>query len=584
MSKAVKEKTEKQELKNTEGEFRYLELAKIKPSKFDYRRIYNEKTMAELTQSVKDKGVLEPVLVRPAGKDFELVCGRRRRLAAVSAKLKTIPAIIKNLSDEEALETQIIENEQREDVNPICQAQGFKRLLDMGKHTAETLAERLGKTTAYVYGRLKFLDLSPKVQDMIAEDKISAGHAVMLIRLRDKKKQESIANEIVQHGQSVRDTAQDVKNCYVSLKRAVFDTTKCAKCEFNTDNQAALFLDMKKTGECADVNCFSVKIKAYFAEIAKDLKSKGFKVITREDEAGEYHNNRNSIRIVPPDSEEHYEKPKRYKSECMKCTDHHIYCFYEKKNWDKSSSLEFYERCTNARCLDKMQGRLKNSVKNTEESSKNVSPYTIAAHARECRDRFLKANLPGKVEASEVLKKRLLIYTLLLKYGDGDDMNAVIKMFNPKYEDEGYHDHGWDGWYAVAQGITEAKLDDAIKKILIASIKETDPLALLRMTTEAGIDMTKDFGPDEEFLKTKTKDELVKFASDHKLAVDIKPSDKKGDIVKAIIVQDLRGKHTKELKECIEIKESEEEDEEEGFCEGDGDCENCDKAETCEMS
>ncbi|TAL22509.1 MAG: ParB/RepB/Spo0J family partition protein [Nitrospirae bacterium] len=543
---------------STPGVYQLIDVAKTKPSKSNYRKTFRKAYIDELTESVKAKGILEPILVRPHGKDYEVVFGSCRRLAAINAKLKVMPAIIKDLSDAEALEAQLIENSHRENPNPMEEADGFKRLLDMGKHTAETLAVRLGKTTSYVYGRLKLLDLPEKVKDLIAEEQISAGHAVVLIRLRDKKKQEDIAQRIVSQGMSVRDTAQAVKNCSVSLKEAVFDTAKCGQCEFNTNNQALLFPDVKKTGECTDVNCFAVKLKAYYEDLAKDLRAQGFKVITTEKEINSI-NDRTAERICAPEAKEYQTKPKKYKSECMKCTEHHVFYFFEKKQWDNSKEFVTGELCINKKCLDAMNRTTPAPPKSGGEPEGNgrVSPHTIAAHARACRDRFLRAQLPGKVDDSEVLRKRLLIYHILSSLVKSGLWQEIYKVF------EGYlkgkkpiRSFGWvdDSGYDAIAAIKAEELDQVIHGLLVAGIVHMEPSVLLAMTPEAGIDMTKDFGPDEEFLNSKTKDELIKFIGTHKLAVEVPKSGKKGEIVKAILTQDLRGKLTKELKKEVEIE------------------------------
>ncbi len=161
--------------------FEIVQIKKIIPAKNNYRKTFDIKAMEELTASVKAKGVLQPILVRPNGKKghYEIVAGHRRFSAAEAAGLKEIPVMVKELSDEEALEVQVIENSQREDPNPMDEAWGFKSLLDMGKHTPETLAVKIGRSLKYILGRIRLTGLDKAVQEKIASGEVSTGHAML---------------------------------------------------------------------------------------------------------------------------------------------------------------------------------------------------------------------------------------------------------------------------------------------------------------------------------------------------------------------------------------------------------------------
>ena len=139
--------------------YKELSLNKIKASKENYRSAISEGPLEDLTASVKAKGILQPILVRPMNGKYEIVAGHRRYLAAQAAGLETIPATVREFDDQEALEIQVIENSQREDPNPMDEARGFQRLVEMGNHTPDTLAEKLGRNVAYVYSRVKLLDI-----------------------------------------------------------------------------------------------------------------------------------------------------------------------------------------------------------------------------------------------------------------------------------------------------------------------------------------------------------------------------------------------------------------------------------------
>jgi ParB family chromosome partitioning protein len=156
------------------SEFKLTPLKEIHPDPNQPRKFYDESAMQELIQSVKEKGILQPILVRPNGNGFVLVCGERRYRASVAAGLTEIPTVIRHLSDDEALELQIIENLQRKDVHPMEEAVAFKSLLDNKQkvHTLEEIAARVGKSEFYVRQRMKLNALTKDWQEVFYSKKM----------------------------------------------------------------------------------------------------------------------------------------------------------------------------------------------------------------------------------------------------------------------------------------------------------------------------------------------------------------------------------------------------------------------------
>ncbi len=173
-----------------------IDLDRIETSKSNPRLRFDPKHLAELTESIRRMGVLQPVVVRPnpkgLGVGYELVAGEKRIRAARSAGLTEIPACIRDLSDDEVLEVQIVENAQRSDVHPLEEAAAFRRLLDTERYSVARIAERIGRSVAYVYDRVRLLDLTPGAQDLFLEDKISAGHAIILARLKPADQEKAL--------------------------------------------------------------------------------------------------------------------------------------------------------------------------------------------------------------------------------------------------------------------------------------------------------------------------------------------------------------------------------------------------------
>ncbi len=174
------------------------------------RTYFDEEKAQELVDSVKAKGIIQPLLVRPKGKDkYEIVAGERRWRAAQAAGLHQVPVVIKDLSDEEALEVAIIENIQRHDLNPIEEALGYKRLMDEFSHTQNALGKAVGKSRSHIANMLRLLSLPEMVQKLMQDGALSMGHARALITADDPA---SLAKLVVKDGLSVRQTEQMAKS------------------------------------------------------------------------------------------------------------------------------------------------------------------------------------------------------------------------------------------------------------------------------------------------------------------------------------------------------------------------------------
>jgi ParB/RepB/Spo0J family partition protein len=170
-----------------------IALTLIKPSATNPRKYFDKDAHEELTASVQKHGVLQPVLVRPRPKDFfELVAGERRYRAAKAAGLAVIPALVRELADEEVLEIQVIENLQRQDLHPLEEAHGYHALLARKGYDVAKIAERVGRSTTYVYDRVKLLSLTKDAQDLFRAGRIQAGHAVLLARLKPEDQERAM--------------------------------------------------------------------------------------------------------------------------------------------------------------------------------------------------------------------------------------------------------------------------------------------------------------------------------------------------------------------------------------------------------
>jgi ParB family chromosome partitioning protein len=182
-----------------------IELDKIVPNEYQPRKVFNDEKMKELAASIKEQGVIQPVIVHRAGSGYQLIAGERRWRASRLAGLKTIPALVKEATKRELLEMALIENIQREDLNPLEAAEAYKRLQDEFKLTQEDLAKRVGKERSTVTNFLRLLGLPKEIKQELSTGALSMGHAKALLSLERVRDQMQAAVMIVKKGLSVRE-------------------------------------------------------------------------------------------------------------------------------------------------------------------------------------------------------------------------------------------------------------------------------------------------------------------------------------------------------------------------------------------
>ena len=201
-----------------EGSLQTLSISDLKPGKYQPRSIMQEEALHALSQSILKQGVMQPIIVRPIGNNqYEIIAGERRWRAAKLANLNEVPVIIKNIPDESALAMALIENIQREDLNPLEEAIGIKRLIDEFNMTHEEAADAVGKSRVTVSNLLRLLTLTKPVQDRLLSGKIDMSHARALIGLEGSQ-QIMLCEEVIQKNLSVREVEALVKNLQNSYK------------------------------------------------------------------------------------------------------------------------------------------------------------------------------------------------------------------------------------------------------------------------------------------------------------------------------------------------------------------------------
>jgi len=207
-TKAAKKEPVKKEnsVEDTTDKVLYLDIHSIMPNVNQPRKTFDEEKIAELSDSIKENGIIQPIVVRKKGKGYEIVAGERRWRASMKAELSKVPCIIRELSDEQNMLFAIIENMQREDLNPVEEAEGINQMIAHFGLTQEEVSKSVGKSRPYITNALRLLKLPQFVKDSLAKNEISQGHARTLVSVENDDFRRQILDKIIKEGLSVRET------------------------------------------------------------------------------------------------------------------------------------------------------------------------------------------------------------------------------------------------------------------------------------------------------------------------------------------------------------------------------------------
>jgi len=245
-----------------------IDIDLIEPNAKQPRTRFADEKLDELAQSIKINGIVQPILVRRRGARYQLIAGERRWRASQRAGIQKIPAIIREIADEKLLELALIENIQRQELNPIEEARAYKNLIEALGFTQEMLAERVGKNRTVVTTCLRLLKLPKDIQQLVEEEKISAGHARALLMSRDVESQRSLASKIIEMSLSVRETEKAIKRISrnngqpadkITIKSKKDANIKAAETKLKRylGTQLQIFPDGKGTGGKVEIEYYS---------------------------------------------------------------------------------------------------------------------------------------------------------------------------------------------------------------------------------------------------------------------------------------------------------------------------------------
>lgn len=220
--------------KTNNEEFLEIDLDLIEPNSEQPRTRFTEENLNELTQSIRANGIVQPIVVRRRGGRYQIVAGERRWRASQRAGLQKIPAVVKDIADDKLLELALIENIQRQELNPIEEARAYRNLIDSIGLTQEIVAERVGKNRTVVTTALRLLKLPDDIQKLVEEEKLSAGHGRALLMSDDTEAQRRLAKTVVEMSLSVRETEKAIKRINKGEGQISVNKTVTSKVDANT--------------------------------------------------------------------------------------------------------------------------------------------------------------------------------------------------------------------------------------------------------------------------------------------------------------------------------------------------------------
>lgn len=464
----------------------------------------------ELTASVKEKGVLEPLLVKKVeDNQYELIAGERRLKAAKGANLETVPIRIYDGNEIDTEEVKLIENIQRKDLNPVEEAISFKQYLDTTKRDIDTLAKKISKPKIYIERRLELIKLPKEVQGALIDRKILLGHALVISRQETKEDQKSLLNDIIDDRLSVADTEDNLKyENNTELEDAKFDIKGCQKCKFNGGEQSIL-LDEGSIlqGHCLNKKCFYAKTREWQKAEIKKLKDQGIKVLTQTE--------LDNLKVKEKVETWHddYEKINENLSK-----ESENYCVVFDEDAESNGSYQIFCLNPKARKPDTEKGKA--TVTNDEKTKATNRKDKLKNKVAEFKRNFLIENTQSRVRPGTKETKAMILYSLLTEGQDWNDGNKR------DFTDELIEKEKLEGedsycGYSQILALDEKDIDRITAIITTQWVKHLhDELGYASETF--GVNVQEHFIITEDYLKLHTKDQLIDLAKEIKLHKHLK--------------------------------------------------------------
>lgn len=510
-------------------EFRLIPLSDLCESPTNPRKHFHAKAMEELTESVRQQGVVQPIVVRvlSANADtkantedmfiFEIVTGARRYRASKAAGLDTIPAIIRSLSDAQAIEIQMIENLQRDDIHPLDEAQGYQTLIDKTGMEIAVIAGKVGKSESYVYQRMKLLALTDKAQRAFHAQKITAGHAILIARLQPAQQTEAL-DMCMRFETSVRGLIDWIdRNVHMDLHGVPFqkDDTQlvpeagaCVTCPKRTGFQPALFPDIAKKDTCTDPKCFRAKMQAFSARRITELKEKGEAVVKISD----HYSNKSSGALDPSQYQ---------KSGSTRCPDTKVGLIVDDDH-DHGKTMRV---CTNPKCKIHF-GQAARENKSISPTGRNLAQERKFQASKQAREETITiiATDTSKLELSDY---KLLAEAFIVELWH-EEVKKLFKRRGWEPKKKGYNFDYQSVAHDRIDSMTPREIAGLLMECLLRSrmCPEDDDLA--KVAKKSGVDFYKLQRKALDALIERDREKREKEKQRTETKADVKPKPKSG--------------------------------------------------------
>jgi len=507
------------------------------------RKDITKESLSSLIESIKEKGILQPLLVRANGGKFDLLDGYRRFHAAKYAELKEVPVISIDIEKDDRIEYQLVANLQREDLNAIDEALAYKALGD--DFTVKDIMVITGKPEYRIRRILALLTLCEEVKEMIKKSEISEEHGFVLTRIQSPKFQKALANDIKKYKYSPTRAEGELSHYSQRIESACFDKKDCTKCAFNGSLMKDLFdRDNSLDGKCLNADCYFKKISEFQKVKEAELKKSGKKVIVVKDEPSygskEYEAMKELVDFTGYEAQG-FDKEK-FTTECnVTCP---TFAFII------GPAGQVKPVCLNADCFKRSLRKAKAVERRATSLPKTGNPEKDASIQYETRQKanrtdFFKRDffIKGlKENAKDIQINRILLHQLFhLENSNSDSISEFLKLDKPV---KNYMARDIN----LLKNLTNSKLIELIKEVTLSHLNEYATETLEKLGEEASLNIGKQFVITKEYLEKFTKAGLMKLSKELKLKVgSLVWKDKKDEIITTLLGSGTKGKVPKEM-------------------------------------
>ncbi len=518
----------------------------------NYRKSYTEQSIDEMSGSIKKRGILHPpVVAKVSGNGkYDLVAGQRRLLGAIKAELPTIKVIVREVKDHDELkELQMIENEHREELSFYDRAYQFADQINRGKKTPEEIAHDVGKSVDFIGYLIRFTKLPKEIQEAVKSGKLSGLHARALLRLKDEKQMVSVCKETIKRKWSAREMSEKIADyeCDLDDEDVKFDKTECQTCPFRSGNQKVLD-DIEDENRCLSPVCFNNKNGAYFNALLTAHKQKGGKVLSDKE-----------MQKLDDSSytEIHYIKPPLYKSKCLKgCANFALSLESGSYYNSLTKRYELHEYCLDPKCW-KNQSREEKAQKDPDtEDNRDRLKESRERNIKEYVQSFMAHRVMESVKGQN-FANTIMMLEFMSNFEHDDITEEILKEEKLNKKGAFWARDNKEKLYGI---ISKWKPDKQVKyliRFLNETIKYYSSPVLTVIGQDFGVDIKKDFSIKEDYLKIKTKDEILTFAKELGIkevleAGKTESSTKKELIALFLESKDIKNKVPKEVLKAAE--------------------------------